>query len=170
MAHSTAFLTSASPNTMSADLPPSSMEAGRRFLAAAKATFRPVTVLPVKATLATPGCSLHTTTECECASHATSPANSHAQAICQSQNMVQVPPTWTFFQNAPGLTGRHLHMAACKILLRLLHQRLMKLKHLNRGNARTILLLWSKAPSFQLKASSVLELSMLCFALLKLSS
>ena len=59
MAHSTASATSASSKTMSADLPPSSMDVGRRFAAAATFTRRPVATLPVKATLLTPGCELH---------------------------------------------------------------------------------------------------------------
>ena len=46
---------------MRADLPPSSIVAGLRFLAAARATLRPVTELPVNASLATAGCSLHST-------------------------------------------------------------------------------------------------------------
>lgn len=55
MAHSTALSMSASSNTMSADLPPSSMEAGRRFWVAAWDTARPVAVEPVKAIFAMPG-------------------------------------------------------------------------------------------------------------------
>lgn len=58
MAHSTASATSASSNTISADLPPSSMDVGRRLAAAATFTRRPVSTLPVNATLLTPGWEL----------------------------------------------------------------------------------------------------------------
>ena len=59
MTHSTASATFASSNTMMADLPPSSIEVGRRLAAAAMFTRRPVATLPVKATFAMAGCPLH---------------------------------------------------------------------------------------------------------------
>jgi hypothetical protein len=46
---------SASPNTMLADLPPSSRLTGARCPAAERATWMPVAVAPVNATLSTPG-------------------------------------------------------------------------------------------------------------------
>ena len=56
--HSTALSMSASSNMIMGLLPPSSMEAGLKFWAAATFTARPVVTLPVKATLATPGWEL----------------------------------------------------------------------------------------------------------------
>jgi hypothetical protein len=58
MTHSTALSRSASSNMMRALFPPSSHVAGRRLVAAASATLRPVAVLPVNASLATPGWEL----------------------------------------------------------------------------------------------------------------
>ena len=58
MAHSTADSIFASSKTISALFPPSSMQVGLPFTAAAAAIVRPVAVLPVKDILAMPVCSL----------------------------------------------------------------------------------------------------------------
>ena len=66
IAHSTADSIFASSNTMSALFPPSSMQVGLPFTAAAAAIFRPVAVLPVNDIFAMPGCSLRCTRILRC--------------------------------------------------------------------------------------------------------